>query len=161
MASSRRLEPRPLQDCNTMNARVQWKSTENKESRQFCKSWRWPGASTTCPSHRTTFNIDGSSELIIAGFENSNACVGWNPNKMVTNLNWACASACAYSTDLRNVSITPSNYPREITFSCWQKLVEMVFNIRSVFISISNQTIDGYLQGVFKSLGLVAFKTST
>ena len=32
------------------------------------------------------------------------------------SLNWACASACAYNTGLRNVSITPSNYPRSITF---------------------------------------------
>ena len=31
---------------------------------------------------------------------------------------WAFASACAYSTGLRNVSITPSNHPRQITFSC-------------------------------------------
>ena len=59
---------------------------------------------------------DGCSELTVTVVENSNSRVGCNPNKMVTSLNWACASAFAYSIGLRNVSITPSNYPRQITF---------------------------------------------
>ena len=115
MASSSRLEYRPLQDCQTMNAHVRRKSTDRKENRQFCLTWRCPDVSTTCTLHCTTFDNDGYSELTITVVENSNSRVGCNPNKMVTNLNWACASACTYSTGLRNVSITHSNYPRQNT----------------------------------------------
>ena len=71
-----------------------------------------PHASTTCPLHCITFNNEGYSELTVTGVENPNARVGCNPNKIVTSLKWPCASACAYSTGLRSVSITPSNYPR-------------------------------------------------
>ena len=111
------------------------KSTENKENRQFCQSLRCPGASTTCLLHCTTFNIDGYSELIIAGVENSNASVGCNPNKMVTHLNWACSSACAYNTSIWKISYNafksfPFAWCLQISRikTCWIRL-EWVFNI--------------------------------
>ena len=63
MASSSRLEHRPLQNCHAMNARVRRKSTENI---QFCQSGRCPDASTTCQLHCITFNNDGYSELTVA-----------------------------------------------------------------------------------------------
>ena len=91
MASSSCLEPRPLQDCHTMNDPVRRKYTVNKENVQFCQSWRYPDASTTCTLHCITFHNDGYSEYTVAGVENLNARVGCNPNTMVTSLKCACA----------------------------------------------------------------------
>ena len=79
-----------------------------KRSDNLSECCQCPDAST-CPLHCTTFNTDGYSELTVTVVENSNSRVGCNPNKMVTSLNWAWASAWAYSTGLRNVFITPSN----------------------------------------------------
>ena len=81
---------------------------------------------------------------------------------MVTNLNWACPSACAYSTGLQNVSITPSNYPRQIEFLCLEVIISNIRPYPVFKASLFRFQIKQFiLLGAFERFGAITFKTST